>query len=64
MSEIRFKEDLHQEGLDLLKHCRLKLTECYIVAHHFPNSSTRMCKASAKVVRQAIEVLKLLELTE
>lgn len=62
--EIRFKEDVHHEGLSLLKHCRLRLTECRIVAHHFPDKKPEMCRNAEKIVRQAIEILKLMELTE
>ena len=63
-SDIRFKQDAHDEARALLKHHRLKLTEIVIVAHHYPERRIEMCKLATKTVRQALEAVKLMELTE
>lgn len=61
--DIRIKEDIQKECLVLMKKLGVKLKECVIVAHCYPEKRTQMCDLGVKIVRQACAVFEVLELT-
>lgn len=60
--EAKFNQELQKECLDLLTKCRIKLMECRIVAHHYPEKRQEMVENGTKIIRHACTVLELSEL--
>ena len=63
-SDVAIKEDIRKELLDVLKSLKVKMRECMIVAHHYPGKRMEMCENGIKIVRQACDLLEVMELTK
>jgi len=64
VEDVVIKEDIRQECLVLMKKLGVKLKQCVIVAHCYPEKRTEMCENGIKIVRQACDVFEVLELTK